>query len=159
MVMQLGMTDVSMSQLIPSEGTNNPYQQKLYSDDTANKADAEVEKIIKERYANAKKIVSENKTELDLIVETLMILETIVKPQIDFIHKNKTLPPEAIKMKEENLKKLQEKKENIVNVNDTVVDLKNEQVKNEITIVKNSENSNFEKKTKKSSSKSKKNID
>jgi cell division protease FtsH len=96
MVMQLGMSDVSLGQLIPSEGTQNPYAQKLYSEATAQKADIAVEKIIQDEYSKAKAIVSKNKKELNLIVDTLLILETIVKDQIDYIHKNKKLPPEAI---------------------------------------------------------------
>jgi cell division protease FtsH len=102
MVMQLGMSDVSIGQLVPSEGTTNPYSQKLYSEATAQKADTAVEKIIRDEYNSAKAIISKNKKELLLIVETLMILETIVKSQIDYIHKNKKIPEEALKAKKEN---------------------------------------------------------
>jgi cell division protease FtsH len=99
MVMQLGMTDVSMSQLVPSEGSVNPYAQKMYSEATALKADNEVENIIQTQYSQAKQIISKNKKELQLIVDTLLILETIVKSQIDYIHKHKKMPNEAIEAK------------------------------------------------------------
>lgn len=95
MVMQLGMTSVGMTQFVPSEGQVNPYAAKLYSEDTAKKLDAEIEKIIKTQYTKAKEIVRANIKELELIVESLLLLETIVKPQIDYIHKEMKLPHEA----------------------------------------------------------------
>jgi cell division protease FtsH len=101
MVMQLGMTDAATSQLVPSEGTQSPYTQKLYSENTAQKADAAVEKIISDGFIKAKTIISKNKKELLMIVDTLLILETIVKDQIDYIHKNKKMPAEAIKAQKE----------------------------------------------------------
>ncbi len=52
----------------------------------------------------AKDIIKKHRKELDLIVETLMLLETIVKEQIDYIHKNLKLPPEAIEAKKANEK-------------------------------------------------------
>ena len=84
-----------MTQFVPSEGQVNPYAAKLYSEDTAKKLDAEIEKIIKAQYTIAKEIVRANIKELELIVESLLILETIVKPQIDYIHKEMKLPHEA----------------------------------------------------------------
>lgn len=89
MVTQLGMSSVGMSQYYPSEGVNNPYQTKTFSEQTALMIDKEIEKIFKERYEYASKIIKNNKKELDLIVESLLLLETIVKPQIDYIHKYK----------------------------------------------------------------------
>lgn len=101
MVAQFGMTDIGMAQYYPSEGVMNPYQQKNFSEFTSQLIDKEIEKIFKERYQYASNIIKSNKKELDLIVETLMILETIVKPQIDYIHKNLKLPPEALEKKKE----------------------------------------------------------
>lgn len=101
MVTQLGMTELGMTQFIPSEGVVNPAQVKLYSDETAKKIDAQIEKIIQTQYDKAKKIISANKKELDLIVKSLLLLETIVKSQIDYIHKNLKLPEEAIAREKE----------------------------------------------------------
>ena len=98
MVAQLGMTDLGMTQLIPTEGIVNPYSNP-YSELTAQKIDAEVEKIIQEQYKRAKDIISKNRLELDLIVDSLLVLETIVKEQIDYIHTNKKLPQEVIDKK------------------------------------------------------------
>lgn len=101
MVTQLGMSSVGMAQYYPSEGATNPYQSKLFSDETSLAIDKEIEKIFKERYEYSSKIIKENRKELDLIVESLLLLETIVKPQIDYIHKFKKLPKEALDKKTE----------------------------------------------------------
>ena len=111
MVMQLGMSDVGLTQFIPSEGSVNPYSQKLYSESMALKIDMQIEKFIKTEYDKAIKIILKNRKELDLIVETLLILETILKDQIDYIHKHKKLPPSAIEQKNQNAKKEKEIKE------------------------------------------------
>lgn len=95
MVAQLGMTDLGMTQLIPTEGQVNPYS-KSYSEATAQKVDAKVEQIISEQYKRALDIIKKNYKELELIVTSLLVLETIVKKQIDYIHKNKKLPEEVI---------------------------------------------------------------
>lgn len=108
MVMQLGMSDVGMTQYVPSEGSINPYQQKLYSETTALAIDKEIDRIIKKQYEYACKIIRENRKELDLIVESLLTLETIVKPQIDYIHKHKQLPKEVLEKKAEQQKKKEE---------------------------------------------------
>ncbi len=103
MVTQLGMTDLGLSQLIPSEGQQNPYS-KNYSEQTAQKIDAAIEKIIDAEYVRAKKILKENWKELELIVKSLLVLETIVKKQIDYIHKYKKLPEEVIEKEKEQAK-------------------------------------------------------
>ncbi|GHU50609.1 hypothetical protein FACS189459_4790 [Bacilli bacterium] len=108
MVTQMGMSDAGMTQFVPSEGQTNQFQ-KLYSEQTAQKIDAEVESIIKTEFNNAIKIIKTNPKELKLIVDCLLLLETIVKPQIDYIHKNKKLPKEAIEAQEK-LKKEKSKK-------------------------------------------------
>ena len=100
MVMQLGMSNVGLMQFVPSEGVQNPYAQRLYSEQTARELDQKIEDIIQKEYQKAKDIIIQNRRELDLIVETLLILETIVKEQIDYIHEKMELPPEAIKAKE-----------------------------------------------------------
>lgn len=111
MVTQLGMSDVGMTQFIPSEGQTSPYAAKFYSETTAELIDKEIDKIIRAQYKNASEIIKANSKELDLIVEALLLLETIVKPQIDYIHKNKELPKEALdKKKELELKKIAKEK-------------------------------------------------
>lgn len=158
MVTQLGMTEVGMTQFFPSEGFVNPYQQqKLFSDKKQQDIDNKIEEIIETEYNNAKKIISKNRKELDLIVETLLILETILKDQIDYIHKHKKLPPEAIelknKIKEDELKAKSEanvddklenkdnvKNNDVINNNDVKVDAND--VKDDKTNDKDNNDSN-----------------
>ena len=99
MVTQLGMTNVGMTQFIPTEG-NHSQLEKFFSDTTHQKIDDKIEEIIQDEYKLAKEIIRNNKQELDLIVETLLILETIVKEEIDYIHNNLKLPASAIEAKE-----------------------------------------------------------
>ena len=131
MVMQLGMSDVGMTQFVPSEGSLNPYQQKLYSETTALSIDKEIDKIIKKQYEYACKIIKENRKELDLIVESLLTLETIVKPQIDYIHKYKQLPKEVLEKKAEQLKKKEEEAKLKKQEESKVIDDKKENAKAE----------------------------
>ncbi|XQP54909.1 MAG: ATP-dependent zinc metalloprotease FtsH [Mycoplasmoidaceae bacterium] len=99
MVTQLGMSSVGMTQFIPTEGSVPAYAPKSFSEATNQKIDKEIEEIIQSEYAKAKDVIKHNGKELDLIVETLLLLETIVKNQIDYIHKELKLPPEAIEKK------------------------------------------------------------
>lgn len=131
MVMQLGMSDVGMTQFVPSEGSLNPYQQKLYSETTALSIDKEIDKIIKKQYEYACKIIKENRKELDLIVESLLTLETIVKPQIDYIHKHKQLPKEVLEKKAEQLKKKEEEAKLKKQEESKIIDDKKENAKTE----------------------------
>ena len=94
MVTQLGMTDVGLMQYVPSEGEVNPYKSD-YSEKTAQEIDHKINEILYERYDFAKKVITENKRELELIVESLLILETIDRKQIEYIHKEKDLPLEV----------------------------------------------------------------
>jgi cell division protease FtsH len=119
MVTQLGMTDLGMTQYIPSEGQINPYAAKLYSEETAQKIDKEINLLIDTQYKKAKVIIEKNRKELDLIVEALILLETIVKNQIDYIHKNLKLPKEAIDKKIANEKLAKEKSEQNLSDKDT----------------------------------------
>lgn len=96
MTLQLGMTNMGLTQYVPSEGTTSPYQQKMYSEATARELDQTIEDIIQKEYVKAKEVIIQNRRELDLIVQTLLVLETIVKEQIDYIHNNLKLPPEVL---------------------------------------------------------------
>lgn len=125
MVTQLGMTDLGMTQYIPSEGQVNPYAAKLYSEQTAQKIDKEINELIDTQYKKAKDIIVKNRKELDLIVEALILLETIVKNQIDYIHKNLKLPKEAIDKKNQNDRLAEEKHQETLSEKSDNVDKKN----------------------------------
>lgn len=110
MVMSLGMSKkMGLTQYIPSENTS-AFQQKMYSETTARELDIEVEKIIQSEYTKAKAIIRKHRKELDLIVNTLLALETIVKEQIDYIHNNMKMPPEAKAMQHKIESKAKENK-------------------------------------------------
>lgn len=100
MVTKLGMSKkLGLMQYEPSEGAENPYKSG-YSDKYSEEIDKEINAIINEQYAKAKSIIIANKDEFLLIVETLLLIETIDKKQIDFIHNHKKLPKEAQNMKD-----------------------------------------------------------
>lgn len=100
MVTQLGMSKLGQVQYVPSQGTL-PSNVKLYSEQTAKDIDNEINFIIEEQYKKAKTIIKSNRKELELLVEALLIVETILKSDIDFIHKNTKLPPEILLQKQE----------------------------------------------------------
>ncbi|WP_027122296.1 ATP-dependent zinc metalloprotease FtsH [[Mycoplasma] imitans] len=103
MVTQLGMSDLGITQFLPSEGGINP-NARYYSEGTAQKIDAEIAKILEHQYKVAYEIIEKNQKELKLIVEALLIQETIVKNDIDYIHEHLKLPEPILKLKEEQLK-------------------------------------------------------
>lgn len=98
MVTQLGMSRLGMTQFVPSEGVVSPHA-KLYSDKTAEAIDVVINEIIEKQYQVAKQIIETNRDEHDLIVQTLLVQETILKKDIDYIHEHKTMPPGAIDLK------------------------------------------------------------
>lgn len=102
MVTQMGMSsELGMTQFIPSEGVDTRTGvQKFYSNETALRIDAEINKIINIEYQNAIRILQENRQELELIVETLLAIETITREEIDFIHKYKKIPKIVLEEKE-----------------------------------------------------------
>lgn len=139
MVMQLGMTNVGMTQFAPSEGVGPT--QKLYSDAKALEIDDAIEEIIQCEFVKAKKIIKTHLGELDLIVETLLICETIMKNQIDYIHEHQKLPPEAIKLKakikkieaEKKAQKKEAKLEEAVSKNDSLAtEIELDEAENEV---------------------------
>jgi cell division protease FtsH len=96
MVTKLGMSNLGIQQYSPTEGPMAYNQTKDYSEKTAQEIDNEVNSILQEQYVVAKKAIVDHFDELDLIVQTLLILETIVREQIEYIHTNKKLPEAAL---------------------------------------------------------------
>ncbi|MDC4184043.1 ATP-dependent zinc metalloprotease FtsH [Mycoplasma bradburyae] len=100
MVTQLGMSELGITQFLPSEGGVNP-NAKYYSEDTARRIDGEISKILENQYKVAYEIIKNNEQELKLIVEALLLQETIVKNDIDYIHEHLKLPEAILKIKAE----------------------------------------------------------
>jgi cell division protease FtsH len=63
-----------------------------YSDKIAYEIDVEIQTIIKECYAKAKKVLTENRDKLDLIANTLLEVETLDAEQIKHLVEKGTLP-------------------------------------------------------------------
>ncbi|UKS53718.1 ATP-dependent zinc metalloprotease FtsH [Mycoplasma feriruminatoris] len=108
MVMQFGMSDLGITKFLTMADEAYGKTEGSYSEKTAAKIDAEVEKILEESYKLAIKVISENMETLELLAESLRVLETITAEQIDYINKNNKLP-EAVIYEKEKYKEEQEK--------------------------------------------------
>ncbi|WP_338964706.1 ATP-dependent zinc metalloprotease FtsH [Spiroplasma endosymbiont of Sarcophaga carnaria] len=99
MVTEYGMSSLGLVQF---ESPKDEYTgaTKRYSEDVAAKIDTEVRKILDDCYVTAKAIISENRELLDLIAESLKILETITAEQIEYINKYNKVPDEVVREKE-----------------------------------------------------------
>ncbi|WP_027063513.1 ATP-dependent zinc metalloprotease FtsH [Mesoplasma seiffertii] len=109
MVVQFGMSDLGMTKYLTMAEESYGKMEGTYSDATALRIDSEIEKILNEAYVLAVKIIKENKDTLELLAESLHVLETITAEQIDYIDKYNQLPPEVIEEKN----KYQKEKEKI----------------------------------------------
>ena len=63
-----------------------------YSDQIAYEIDSEVQRIIKEQYERCKQILTEHKSQLELIAKTLLVEETLVAEQIHSLFNEGKLP-------------------------------------------------------------------
>lgn len=69
-----------------------------YSDKIAYEIDMEVQRIIKESYERAKKIITDNRSKLDLIANTLLEVETLDADQIKGLVDNGVLPERPLEV-------------------------------------------------------------
>jgi cell division protease FtsH len=76
-------------------------QQSAYSEETAAKVDAEVKKILERAFAQAKKILSENKDKIIMISEVLMTREKLSGVEFQELFEKGTLTEPEKKTKEE----------------------------------------------------------
>ncbi len=106
MVTEYGMSDLGPIQFEQREGSTflgRDYNKvRNFSEGVAQEIDQEMRKIMDKCYANAKKIIKENRDLLDLIANALLEYETLTKEQIDYLVKNGHMPEE----KEDNLESL-----------------------------------------------------
>ena len=106
MVTEYGMSDLGPLQLEQQEGATflgRDYNKtRNFSEIVAHEIDQEMRKIINKCYADAKKIIKENRSLLNLIAETLLEYETLTKEQIDYLVENGKMPEEN----EQNLESL-----------------------------------------------------
>ena len=106
MVTEYGMSDLGPVQFEHQESSvflGREYNKsRNFSGQVAYQIDEEIRKIISERYAVTKKIISSNMDLLDLIANALLEKETITKEEIDYLVEHKKLPNEdEIEVKKE----------------------------------------------------------
>lgn len=68
------------------------HNEQNYSDAIAHEIDLEIQRFIKESYAKAKQILTDNRDKLELIAQTLLEVETLDAAQIKSLFENGTLP-------------------------------------------------------------------
>ncbi|WP_338450483.1 ATP-dependent zinc metalloprotease FtsH [Niallia oryzisoli] len=98
MVTEFGMSDkLGPLQFGQSQGGQvflgrDFHNEQNYSDAIAYEIDLEIQRIIKECYEKAKKILTENRDKLDIIATTLLEVETLDAEQINHLADHGTLP-------------------------------------------------------------------
>ncbi|MCV3733740.1 ATP-dependent zinc metalloprotease FtsH [Mycoplasma enhydrae] len=104
MVTEWGLSDLGPIKY--EEDSSNPFLGRDYmknasfSSKVGQEIDEEIRKIILTAEKNAHKIISENRELLELIKDALIIRETIVAEEIEYIAKNMKLPEAITKTKE-----------------------------------------------------------
>ena len=96
MVTELGMSSLGPIQYERDSGSvflgrDYTSSQKNFSVETATKIDAELRKIIDSSHALAKKIILENKDDVELIAKTLLEYEQITAEEIDYLLEHREL--------------------------------------------------------------------
>jgi cell division protease FtsH len=113
MVCEWGMSDVVGAVAYDEHSENGQYlglgmhKEKMYSEATAETIDQEVRRLLEAAYARAKKIISENKDKIELMMQMLLEFETleaedvekIVKGQWDVASKRERLQQALEKLK------------------------------------------------------------
>ncbi|MGF9964707.1 ATP-dependent zinc metalloprotease FtsH [Bacillus rhizoplanae] len=98
MVTEFGMSDkLGPMQFGSSQGGQvflgrDFHSEQNYSDAIAHEIDMEMQSIMKECYARAKEILTENRDKLDIIAKTLLEVETLDAEQINHLCEHGTLP-------------------------------------------------------------------
>ncbi|AKX33680.1 cell division protein FtsH [Spiroplasma litorale] len=110
MVTQFGMSSLGLTKYLTMQEESYGQTKGVYSDEVAFKIDNEINTILENCYKTAHGIISKNLPLLELIAESLRVLETITAEQIEYINKYNKLPEEVIKEKERMEK--EEKKKN-----------------------------------------------
>lgn len=104
MIVQFGMSSLGMTKFLTMAEESYGKIEGTYSDETAARIDAEISKILEESYKIALKVIKENMPTLELLAESLRVLETITAEQIDYINKYQQLPEEVMEQKKRSQK-------------------------------------------------------
>jgi cell division protease FtsH len=96
MVTQFGMSTLGLTKFITMQEESYGQNKGSYSDIVAAKIDEEIAKMLEKCFETSLEIIKANMPELELIAESLRVLETITAEQIDYIDKNMALPKEVL---------------------------------------------------------------
>lgn len=78
------------------------HNEQNYSDAIAYEIDLEIQRIIKECYEKARKVLTENRDKLDVIAKTLLEVETLDAEQIRHLADHGTLPERKVALTKDN---------------------------------------------------------
>ncbi|WP_339029948.1 ATP-dependent zinc metalloprotease FtsH [Spiroplasma endosymbiont of Cantharis nigra] len=108
MVTQFGMSTLGLTKYLTMQEESYGQTKGVYSDEVAFKIDTEINTILEKCYKTALEVINKHKDVLELIAESLRVLETITAEQIDYIDKHNKLPKEVVE--EKNRKDAEDKK-------------------------------------------------
>ncbi|WP_339020922.1 ATP-dependent zinc metalloprotease FtsH [Spiroplasma endosymbiont of Atherix ibis] len=108
MVTQFGMSSLGLTKYLTMQEESYGQTKGVYSDEVAYKIDTEINIILEKCYKTAIEVINKHKDVLELIAESLRVLETITAEQIDYIDKHNQLPKEVVE--EKNRKAIETKK-------------------------------------------------
>ncbi|MBT2684404.1 ATP-dependent zinc metalloprotease FtsH [Bacillus sp. ISL-37] len=125
MVTEFGMSDKlgpmqfgqAQGQVFLGRDLNN---EQNYSDKIAYEIDLEIQAIIKESYARAKKLLTENRDKLDIIANTLLEVETLDAEQIKHLIDHGRLPDRKVSVESDDMKvNINKKKDDMPAIEET----------------------------------------
>lgn len=139
-----------------------------YSDQIAYEIDSEVQRIIKEQYERCKQILTEHKSQLELIAKTLLVEETLVAEQIQSLFKEGKLP--EVKYDDSHLEQKNDsdedkyegdltKQEGTLDIDDEEVGKSYDEVKDEVSHEEKNEDTDLDDKSDEPAHEEKPNID
>ncbi|MDO4691022.1 MAG: ATP-dependent zinc metalloprotease FtsH [Fusobacterium sp.] len=91
MVTKYGMTDKFGPILLDGTQDGDMFQRKYYSEQTGKEVDDEIRRIITECYERARKILTENRSKLEAVTQTLLEKETIMGDEFEAIMNNDSI--------------------------------------------------------------------
>lgn len=139
-----------------------------YSDQIAYEIDSEIQRIIKEQYERCKQILTEHKSQLELIAKTLLVEETLVAEQIQSLFKEGKLP--EVKYDDSHLEQKNDsdedkyegdltKQEGTLDIEDKEVGKSYDEVKDEVSHEETNEDTDLDDKSDEPAHEEKPNID
>ncbi len=113
MVVEYGMSSLGIYQYQHREDDQAGYYTKRYSEEIASKIDKEINNILDQCMAKAKEVITRRKDDVDLIANALIEVETLERPDIDYLLENRKLPDvlEVEKYTEEEVQEIRKKEE------------------------------------------------